>query len=70
MNQSAFQLTQFDHAKAMHLLDEIKRHSNSLSPDNAASGNVINALAESVLWLLIAAPPTYVASKSLLFTHY
>jgi hypothetical protein len=64
MNQSAFQLTQFDHAKAMHLLDEIKRHSNSLSPDNAASGSVINALAESVLWLLIAAHPADIASKS------
>ncbi|WP_171697882.1 hypothetical protein [Methylomonas sp. ZR1] len=49
----------------MHLLDEIKRQSDALNPDNAAaSGNVINALAESVLWLLIAAHPANVASQS------
>jgi hypothetical protein len=64
MNQTAFQLTQADHAKAMHLLDAIKQQSASLGPDNAASGTVINALAESVLWLLIAAHPADVASKS------
>jgi hypothetical protein len=64
MNQTAFQLTQANHAKALHLLDAIKQQSASFGPDNAASGTVINALAESVLWLLIAAHPADVASKS------
>ena len=65
VNQNTFQLNESSHAKAMHLLDEIKRQSGALNPDNAAaSGNVINALAESVLWLLIAAQPADVASKS------
>ncbi len=65
MSQNTFQLPESHHAKAMHLLDEIKRQSDALNPENAAaSGNVINALAESVLWLLIAAHPADVASQS------
>jgi hypothetical protein len=63
MNETAYQLSQADHAKAMHLLDAIKQQSTSLSPDNAAAAsNVINALAESVLWLLVTARPADIAS--------
>lgn len=63
MNETAYQLSQADHAKAMHLLDAIKQQSASLSPDNAATAsNVINALAESVLWLLVTARPADIAS--------
>ncbi|QSB03775.1 hypothetical protein JWZ98_22965 (plasmid) [Methylomonas sp. EFPC1] len=57
MNETALQLSQSSHAKAIHLLDEIKRQSNSLSPENEANGHVINSLAESVAWLLISAQP-------------
>ena len=65
MSQNTFQLNESSHAKAMHLLDEIKRQSGALTPENAAaSGNVIHALAESIMWVLVAAVPVDVSANS------
>ena len=65
MSQSTFQLNESNHAKAMQLLDEIKRQSSALTPENAAaSGTVIHALAESVLWVLVAAVPVDVPASA------
>lgn len=58
MNETvAYKLSPEDHARAMHLLEEIKRQSGGLVNKDEAFGHVITALAESALWLMIAATP-------------
>lgn len=61
MNEiTAYKLSPDDHAKIMHLLEEIKRQSGGLVNNDEAFGHVITALTDSVLWMMIAATPVTV----------
>lgn len=55
MSDKMFQLTNANHTKIIHLLEEIKRQGNSLAPENEENGTVITALAESIGWVMMTA---------------
>jgi hypothetical protein len=49
---TAFQISNSEHQKALHLIEEIKRQSKNLDHEYEMTGHVIGALAESVESLL------------------